>query len=278
MTLIPETPSALRMVPIARLAAGGRWRVEAMRALREPVLLWFTQGQGRITISGTTRGYGPNNAFFIPPGTMHGFEVTPRVQGTVVFFGRNHGLDLPTSVQLLRPRDPVSQKELTAVLENIQRELDGARPGALKAAQHHLGLLGVWIDRQVARDQAQDTRPVKPVAAQKLVARYAALLERDFRSNMAVGDYAAALGVTPTHLTRVCRATCGKSAHMLLEDRILFEARRLLTETQMPIKDVAQMLGFNSAGYFTRAFARSAGVTPSAFRKKPGSGPVVPRT
>lgn len=278
MTLIPETPSALRLVPISRLAAGGRWRVEAMRAMREPLLLWFTQGQGRITISGTTRGYGPNNAFFIPPGVMHGFEIAPRVQGTVVFFGRDHGLDLPATTQHLRLRDPVSQKELIAILENIQRELDGARPGAQRAAQHHLGLLGVWIDRQLSREQTPDALPSRPVAAQKLVARYSALLERDFRSNMAVGDYAAALGVTPTHLTRACRATCGKSAHMLLEDRVLFEARRLLTETRIPIKDVAQLLGFNSPGYFTRAFARTAGVTPSAFRKKPGNGPVVPRT
>lgn len=277
MTIIPDTPSALRLTPISRLAAGGRWRVEAMRALREPVLLWFTQGQGRITVAGTTRGYGPHHAIFIPPGVMHGFEIAPRVQGTAVFFGRNHGLDLPSTPQFLRPRDPISQKELIGILENIQRELESTRAGATRAAQHHLGLLGVWLDRQIEREANIDMLPGRPVAAQRLVARYSALLERDFRSGMAVGDYAAALGVTPTHLTRACRATCGKGAHMLLEDRILFEARRLLSETRIPIKDVAQHLGFNSAGYFTRAFQKTAGLTPSAFRRKPSLGPVVPR-
>lgn len=276
MTIIPDSPSQLRLTPISRLAAGGRWRVEAMRSLREPVLLWFTQGQGRITVAGTTRGYGPNNAIFIPPGVMHGFEFAPRVQGSVVFFGRNHGLDLPTTPQFLRPRDPISQKEVTGILEAIQRELESGRSGSQKAAQHHLGLLGVWMERQQEREKAFETQPQRPGAAQKLVARYASLLERDFRSNRAVADYAEALGVTPTHLTRVCKATCGKGAHQLLEDRILFEARRLLSETRLPIKDVAEMLGFNSAGYFTRAFQKTAGVTPSAFRKKP-LAPVVPR-
>ncbi|WP_127104217.1 AraC family transcriptional regulator [Pararhodobacter zhoushanensis] len=276
MTIIPDTPSQLRLTPISRLAAGGRWRVEAMRSLREPVLLWFTQGQGRITVAGTTRAYGPNNAAFIPPGVMHGFEIAPRVQGTVVFFGRNHGLDLPATPQFLRPRDPISQKELIATLEAIQRELESARSGSLKAAQHHLGLLGVWLDRQLEREKAFETMPHRPAASQQLVARYASLLERDFRSNRAVADYAEALGVTPTHLTRVCRGACGKGAHQLLEDRILFEARRLLAETRLPVKDVAEMLGFNSPGYFTRAFQKTAGVTPSAFRKKP-AGPVVPR-
>lgn len=278
MTLIPETPSKLRLTPISRLAAGGRWRVEAMRALREPVLLWFTQGQGRITVAGTTRGYGPNHAVFIPPGVMHGFEVAPRVQGTVVFFGRSHGLELPQNPTYLRPRDPVSQKELVFILESIQRELESARSGARTAAQHHLGLLGVWLDRQIERERTfEPLNPPRTAAAQRLVARYSALIERDFRSNRAVADYAEVLGVTPTHLTRVCRAACGKGAHQILEDRILFEARRLLTETRLPIKDVAEMLGFNSAGYFTRAFQKNEGLTPSAFRKKP-SMPVVPRS
>ena len=276
MTIIPETPSQLRLTPISRLAAGGRWRVEAMRSRREPVLMWFTQGQGRITVAGTTRGYGPNHAVFIPPGVMHGFELAPRVQGTVVFFGRNHGMTLPTTPKFLRPRDPVSQKELAATLESIQREVESTRAGSAQAAKHHLGLLGVWLDRQLERERNLDPLLSRPVAAQQLVARYSALLERDFRSNPSVADYATALGVTPTHLTRVCRATCGKGAHQLLEDRILFEARRLLSETRMPIKDVAGMLGYNSAGYFTRAFQKNAGVTPSAFRKKPAS-PVVPR-
>ena len=276
MTIIPDTPSRLRLTPISRLAAGGRWRVEAMRSLREPVLMLFTQGQGRITIAGTTRAYGPNNTVFIPAGVMHGFDFAPRVQGTVVFFGRNHGLDLPTTPQMMRPRDPVSQKELLAVLEAIQRELESHRSASHRAAQHHLGLLGVWLDRQLERDRALETMPQRPGAAQRLAARYVALLERDFRSNRAVADYAEALGVTPTHLTRVCRATSGKGAHQLLDDRLHFEARRLLTETRLPVKDVAEMLGFRSPGYFTRAFQKNAGATPSAFRRKP-AGPVVPR-
>jgi hypothetical protein len=49
--------SQARLMAIPRLAAGGRWRVEAMRSLSEPMLLWFTKGQGRITVAGVTRGY-----------------------------------------------------------------------------------------------------------------------------------------------------------------------------------------------------------------------------
>ena len=36
-----------------------------MRTLSEPCFLWFTKGQGRITVAGQTRGYTANNAIFM---------------------------------------------------------------------------------------------------------------------------------------------------------------------------------------------------------------------
>ena len=97
--------STLRLVAIPRLAAGGRWRVEAMRSLSEPCLLWFTKGQGRITISGVTRGYTAHNAVFIPAGVMHGFEAGSQVFGTAVFFGRDPKVALPKVPLHLRIRE-----------------------------------------------------------------------------------------------------------------------------------------------------------------------------
>ncbi|PQO22785.1 AraC family transcriptional regulator [Rhodobacteraceae bacterium WD3A24] len=274
MTQIPEPPPSLRLTPIPRLAAGGRWRVEAMRSLREPLMLWFTQGQGRITVAGNTRGFGTHNAVFIPPGTMHAFEMKPRVQGTAVFFGRDHGLDLPDEPRHLRVREAVAQKELVAVLDNIQRELESDRPASDRAARYHLGLLGVWLERQLASEERAPSSGLRESAARRLTARYTGLLERDFSSGMGVGDYAAALGVTPTHLTRACKAACGRAAHELLQDRVLYEARRLLSETRTPVKEVARQLGFSSPAYFTRAFQKRTGQTPSGFRR--ASGPAAP--
>jgi len=267
MTIIPDPTTGPRLVLIPRLAAGGRWRIEAMRSLREPLLLWFTQGSGRITIAGTTRGYGAHNAVFIPAGTMHGFEMMGRVFGTAVFFGRDHGLALPDAPQHLRIRDTAAQQELGALLDNAQRELEAARQGASRAATHYLGLAAVWMDRQIAR-AAGETRPEPVDAARRLSERYARLLEREYRSGMGVAEFAAALGVTPTHLTRACKAASGRSAHAVLQDRVLFEARRMLAETRLPVKRVAESLGFGSAAYFTRNFHQRTGQTPSDFRRR----------
>lgn len=263
---IPAGGHGVRVVALQRLAQGGRWRVEAMRSLSEPLLLWFTRGQGRITVAGNTRGYGAHNAVFIPAQTMHGFEVSSQVFGTALHFGRDCRLPLPDRPLHLRIRDTAPQAEITTLLDSIRSELEHDQPGSLRAAEHYLGLLGVWLERQ-ATVFADSQRPD---GARRLVARYTALLERDFRSGQGVADYARALDVTPTHLTRACRQSCGRSASQLLHDRLLFEARRLLVETRMPVKAVSQSLGFTSPAYFTRAFQNGTGKTPSAFRRATG--------
>lgn len=271
MTPLNE-PTQMRLLAIPRLAAGGRWRVEAMRTLSEPCFLWFTKGQGRITVAGQTRGYTAHNAIFIPAGVMHGFEVGPQVFGTAIFFGKGSNVTLPATPLHLRIREVHAQQELNGTLDMIQREMDAATPAHDRATQAYLGLLGVWLERQAVK-AAGDV--VKPDAARRLVARFTALLETEFRSGAGVGDMAAALGVTPTHLTRCCRAACGRSAIDLLQDRRIFEARRLLAETDLPVGRVGESLGFTSAAYFTRAFQHMTGVTPSAFRRAQETGTAI---
>jgi AraC-like DNA-binding protein len=253
-----------RVVPLARFAQGPRWRTEAMRSYDEPLLLWFTRGQGRVTIAGVTQGYGPHHAVFLPPRTVHGFEMRGQVFGTALWFPRACAIGLPEEPAHLRFRDAQEQAELNALIDNLQRELERELPGRERALFHHAGLLAVWLERQIARGQEQ---AIHTDASRRLAAAFAALVEQDFRSGRQVHDYAAALGVTPTHLSRACNAACGRPASAILADRIHYEARRLLSETRWPVKEIARALGFSSAAYFTRAFHKHTGLTPSAFRR-----------
>jgi len=268
MNKIPESISRLRLVPISKLAAAPKWQLETMRALQEPLFLWITNGQGRINLGGSTRGFHPHNAIFIPAGTLHGFQAMTRVQGTAVYFGRDHKLDLPDAPLHLRLRDATLHAEVSHLIDSVQRELEGGRLKAEAAALHQLGLLAIWLDRH-RQDVTEDGSRASPQlnANERLTARFAALLEREFGSSLNVTDYATALGVTPTHLTRACRASCGRTALTLMQERRLFEARRLLLETDIAVQDIARNLGFSTAGYFSRAFTQHIGQAPSAFRK-----------
>jgi AraC-like DNA-binding protein len=186
------------------------------------------------------------------------------VHGQAIFFPRGVDLGLPPDPMHLRLRDSGVQGEITALVDAMEREMNRAQPGMDRALFHHAGLLAVWLERQAALHPT-DAAP-RPKAAIRLAEAYASLVERDFRTGKGVAEFAAELGVTPTHLSRVCNVTCGRPAHGLLQDRILFEARRLLRDTPLPVKEVARTLGFTSAAYFTRAFQARTGLTPSDFR------------
>lgn len=55
----------------------------------------------------------------------------------------------------------------------------------------------------------------------------------------------------------------------LLEQSRQRLATRMLQETDMPVSEIASMLGYAAQGNFTRAFAHWFGRSPSAWRKMP---------
>jgi len=241
-----------------------RWRTEAMRSHARPRLLYFNRGQGRITVAGLTSGYGPNNLIYIPAQTLYGYEVGAGVFGQMLTIPQNLSEEWPETSVHLRLRDVGQQADLRAMFEALERELFSDKTGHGRAAQYHLGLLSVFFERHL--DSPDDAARHRTAPA-RLVAAYTDLVERDFRTKKNVADYAADLGVTATHLTRCANATCGRSALSLLNDRVHYEARLLLSESKLPVNHIAQQLGFRSAAYFTRAFQAKSGRTPSKFRQ-----------
>jgi len=266
--MMSDPQNRLALTSIGQNAGQGRWRTETMRSHTSPRLIFVGRGQGRITISGLTSGYGANNLIYIPAGTMYGFEVGQTVFGVMLTIPSAMATEWPLVPVHLRLRDVVVHKKLAGQMDAMERELKSTQLGQSRAAHYHLGLLAIFFERQLAQ------RPETPVdarantAAARLVAAYTDLIERDYHQNAGVADYAANLGVTPTHLARCCKQTSGKSALSLLNDRILFEARVMLRDSKTPVRQIAGDLGFGSATYFSRAFQAHTGLTPSQFRKK----------
>lgn len=257
---------------IAQNANHGTWRTEAMRSYLSPRLLHIARGQGRITIAGVTRRYGPNHLIYIPAKTMFGFEIGPGVLGHMLTIPAAMTAEWPLQISHLRLPDVMAQKDFRTRLDALERELNTPLPDAARAAHHHLGLLAVFFSRQLAhcaldRERTSSDSRAKS-ASGRLVAGFTQLIELHFHEHLTITDYAGMLGVTPTHLTRCCQQMCGKSALALLNERIIFEARVLLRQSAVPIQKIATDLGFSSPAYFARAFQLQTGQTPSQFRKK----------
>lgn len=259
----PRAVQVADVTSITRMAQGGRWRTEAMRSYDRPVLIWFTRGQGRITIAGRSGGYGAHSAVFLPAGTMHGFTVNPAVLGSVVRLSEG---DWPQEPAHLRLREVRLHRELTGMIDAIEREQNSGAADQDRAIAHHEGLLSIWFER--TRAAVTDTDHTDPglATALKLTEAFTSLVERDFDRPLGVQYYASKLGVTPTHLTRTCRKASGRAALDILSDRRHFEACRLLKDTDLAVSKIAAKSGFASPAYFTRAFRSRSGLSPTEFR------------
>ncbi|UOG73219.1 AraC family transcriptional regulator [Hymenobacter tibetensis] len=78
--------------------------------------------------------------------------------------------------------------------------------------------------------------------------------------------YADALSVTTKHLSALCRHAMGRSAVSLLKEKVVTEAKVLLSGTQLPVGDLSYRLGFYDVAHFSRWFKQETGQTPSTYR------------
>ncbi len=86
-----------------------------------------------------------------------------------------------------------------------------------------------------------------------------------------VAQIAAKLGVSERHMRRIVETHLGVSPLQLLQTRRLLSAKQLLTDTKLPIQDVAQSSGFGSLRRFNAAFLQHYGMPPTRLRKEGAS-------
>lgn len=249
---------------LAQLGRGGDWQLGLMHDRPVQLLIWITRGQGLALLDGVRRGLGTHNALFVPVRTTMAIEMGRQSSGQVVVIPDATELRLPSQAHHLRIRDVSAQSEISVILEGLQREQTNGRPLVSEAMEAHTSLLSIWLRRQLGLDEHI---PSRPNAAARLCRAFCRRVSVEFRSGAPMADYAEALGVTPTHLTRVCRASAGKTAADLLTERILYEARHLLSTEKAQIQDIARYLGFGSAAYFTRFMQHHTRHSPTALRK-----------
>lgn len=259
-------PTVHAVASLGRLRMQCAWRVELLHASPRNRLYWITRGQGRVTVNCVTRGYGPNTAVFVPSRVPMALELASQTQGLELCLPSDEALMLPEDPFHLRVSSIERQATLTSHIEKIEGELAARAPAMDQALTAYSLLVSAWMARELARRASLGGAPD---AAHRLAEMFAERMEAQFRSGLGVADYARQLQVTPTHLSRVCREASGRPALALLNERIMYEARRLLLETDLPAREIAQQLGFSSAAYFTRAFSHAVGRTPSDFRKPP---------
>jgi AraC-like DNA-binding protein len=95
-------------------------------------------------------------------------------------------------------------------------------------------------------------------------------LDSNFNENVELHDIARIVSMCEHHLLREFRKYFGITPHRYLSNRRLEEAARILRSTDIPVSQVASMVGFEYLSSFSKFFTKKHKISPTDFRKSSG--------
>jgi len=102
---------------------------------------------------------------------------------------------------------------------------------------------------------------------ERIMLHFSKLVEENFRKHRGVQFYADMLSLTPKYLSTEVKSASGKTANWWINYHVVREAKRLLVETDMAVKDIAALLHFEDQLLFGKFFVRQTGSSPTAYRR-----------
>ena len=101
----------------------------------------------------------------------------------------------------------------------------------------------------------------------QLFYRARSLLEENLACPLSLPELAHRAGTNERKLTALFRSLVGMTVFDFLGERRLELARQLLEESNLQVRQIAERVGYQNPGDFTRAFRRRYEVTPRDYRR-----------
>ena len=260
-------PDVLHCETIADRSELHDWELAPHRHARLHQVLLIANGGGWATLDGKTHALPTGSLVNVPPEHVHSFRFEKDTRGWVTTLADELLDELLVGVGTLRSElDQAcvlsADTFVTQTVHQIWLEFSAQEKARALVLRGLSGVLLGWVARQLAQSTLADAK----FNDSELVQRFKELIELNFKAHWTVSQYAKALSISPTHLSRLTRAANGSSALRIIEARLMREARRNLAYTNLSISSIAYTLGFTDPAYFSRVFTRDAGISPKAFR------------
>ena len=241
-------------------------------------IIWLIKGTGIHYIDLQKSTVENNNLLFIKPGQVHCLNLNGASEGYVISFtepflsieGQESNSTYHTSLFNMFassdaiPIDKDALPDMKNILDKmiIEFNCDNLLRGEI--IRRYFKILLIYITRQV-EGGIEFTRPTRNI---EMVQQFMGLLEKNYKEQKMVSDYACMLSVTPNYLNEIIKKTTGFSAGHHIRQRIALEAKRQATYSGQCMKEIAYFLGFCDMAHFSKFFKNTTGMNFSEFKKE----------
>ncbi|SEK96479.1 AraC-like ligand binding domain-containing protein [Carnobacterium iners] len=234
-------------------------------------------GETLYTIDNHTVYLEKETILLFNPGTIHYEQALNNMRNTQLHIGfRNILLDcfpkdfFPVESPIIHLKE--HNKEFFIICQKIIAERAANKPGVelmLKALVTQLIVLLLRDSSALMNKIIQETLTADEQKKQQTVNEIIHYLETHYRKDITLNDLARHYFLSSTNLSRIFKEETGDSPINYLIKVRLEQAKLLLdTKTNMSIKEISKLVGYNDALYFSKLFKKHYGQSPSAFMTK----------
>ena len=171
----------------------------------------------------------------------------------------NHKQKLPN---FLRSTEPHVEK-INESINNLIKEFERKENGYELLIKAELFRIFGLIFRYYTQLEEQSTNRIQKKYNMTVLLDY---LRENYNREISVNDAAKMVSLSPNHFCKVFKKVTGKTLIEYLHLLRINEAERLLIETDLPVTEIAEKIGFGSITYFGRVFKKIKNMPPSVRR------------
>ncbi|MBO9151346.1 AraC family transcriptional regulator [Chitinophaga sp. GCM10012297] len=263
----------MNTIPVkSKISAESLFKISMMKTVIKPTsphrhadyheFVFLDAGSGFHDINGVSFEVTPAAAFYIRPGQTHCWNFSALPKGYVLLFREELLLkedlgilfDLPAHIPLKE------QPALFRLLTDLHEEYKVAAAGdAVYSAYLHLLIAKL---KQLSR-----TKNNVLTFSDGIFQQYKRLVNDNFPGHRQLKFYVEKLNTTTGTLNEICKRSGGKTASAVINERVLLEAKMLLSATVSPVKEIAAALKFSDAPHFVKFFKLYTNLTPGQYRE-----------
>ena len=242
------------------------------------VCVLFTKGTGTHQIDFNFYEIKPGSVFFLTPGQMHNWSFKEAVDGYIFFHSHSFYEEHYTQKSLANfpfylssLNSPVIQlkKEETIEIQPLfESLLNSYRTNKVMKNHKILSLIDlIYIELSQLSISNEENIVIKSKSYIDKLHQLEKLINLNYIENKLPRFYANEMNITPKHLNRISKELINKTTSELITDRIILQAKRLLTYSKDNYTEIARQLGYDDYAYFSRLFKQKSGYSPSKFQE-----------